>query len=296
MQPSRRDGGEAARGLALFFALLLPLSAIGYWLWVARRQHTALIFVPAAASVATRLARREGFADVSFRPGRGFGRAAAVALAVPFVTCAVAYGGAWAAGLVAFAPARLPAPFPSFGDPYLHFAWTVLLSLSVVTAFFVPLAAGEEIGWRGYMVPRMVEAGVPRPLLVSGLVWALWHVPLIVAGAYAPGAGAPALAALVFVPVATAYGAFVGHLRLTTGSVWPPVLAHAAWNALTQACFNPAVKPGLWPWLGESGLLVAAALPVVVGVALCRGRARGAAKVAEGGALGRRARGRSRAA
>ncbi|HEU4406048.1 MAG TPA: CPBP family intramembrane glutamic endopeptidase [Polyangiaceae bacterium] len=268
MPRSRRDEREAARGLALYFAILLPLSALGYWLWVARRQHTALIFVPAVASAAARLARREGFADVSFRLGRGFGRAAAAALGVPLAACSVAYGGAWAAGLVDFAPARLPAPFPSLGDPRLHFAWTALLSLTVVTAFFVPLAAGEEVGWRGYLLPRMVEAGVPRPLLASGLVWALWHVPLIVAGAYGPGAGAPAAAALVFVPVATAYGVFVGHLRLTTGSVWPAVLAHAAWNALTQACFNPAVKPRLWPWLGESGLLVAAVLPAVVAAAL----------------------------
>jgi uncharacterized protein len=268
MKSTTHDKASAARGLALYFAILVPLSALGYWLWVARRQHTALVFVPAVASVATRLARREGFADVSFRLGRGFGRAAAAALGVPLAACAVTYGGAWAARLVEFAPARLPAPFPSLGDPRWHFAWTALLSLTVVTAFFVPLAAGEEVGWRGYMLPRMVEAGVPRPLLASGLVWALWHVPLIVAGDYAPGAGAPALAALVFVPVATTYGVFVGHLRLTTGSVWPPVLAHAAWNALTQACFNPAVKPGLWPWLGESGLLVAVALPAVVAAAL----------------------------
>jgi hypothetical protein len=45
-------------------------------------------------------------------------------------------------------------------------------------------------------------------------------------------------------------------------------LAHAAWNALTQQAFNPAVKPGLWPWLGESGLLQAGVTVCVMVLAM----------------------------
>src|SRR3712207_7188827 len=44
------------------------------------------------------------------------------------------------------------------------------------------LAAGEEIGWRGYMLTRLIDAGVPRPVFASGLIWALWHVPLVLGG------------------------------------------------------------------------------------------------------------------
>jgi hypothetical protein len=42
-------------------------------------------------------------------------------------------------------------------------------------------AAGEEIGWRGYMLTRLVDAGIPRPVLASGLIWGLWHVPVVLA-------------------------------------------------------------------------------------------------------------------
>jgi uncharacterized protein len=43
-------------------------------------------------------------------------------------------------------------------------------------------AAGEEIGWRGYMLTRLTEGGIRYPVLASGVIWGLWHVPLIVTG------------------------------------------------------------------------------------------------------------------
>ena len=58
-------------------------------------------------------------------------------------------------------------------------------------------ATGEEIGWRGYMLTRLVDAKIPRPILVSGLIWWGWHAPLILSGQYASGPY-PALSALLF--------------------------------------------------------------------------------------------------
>ncbi len=46
------------------------------------------------------------------------------------------------------------------------------------------VAAGEEIGWHGYMLTRLVDAGVAKPILTSGLIWGLWHVPLILGEVY----------------------------------------------------------------------------------------------------------------
>src|SRR5918998_317353 len=67
------------------------------------------------------------------------------------------------------------------------------------------LAAGEEIGWRGYMLTRLIDAGVPRPVFASGLIWALWHVPLVLGGAYAAGPS-PALSAGLIVVSITSFG------------------------------------------------------------------------------------------
>ncbi len=82
------DVGLARRGLAIYFAILLPLSAVFEalmilgnlsWFW-------ALMWTPAAASVVARLVLREGFADVSFRIGgrRGW-NAIVLALIFPII-------------------------------------------------------------------------------------------------------------------------------------------------------------------------------------------------------------------
>jgi membrane protease YdiL (CAAX protease family) len=89
------------------------------------------------------------------------------ALVFPFLIGAIAYDAAWATGLVGLRVIPLG-------------IWAVLiiamLSLNVV------VSTGEELGWRGYMLDRMVEAGVPRPILASSVIWGVWHVPLFLWG------------------------------------------------------------------------------------------------------------------
>jgi membrane protease YdiL (CAAX protease family) len=58
------------------------------------------------------------------------------------------------------------------------------------------VAAGEEIGWRGYMLTRLIDARVPAPILTSGIVWALWHLPLVLGGGYPVASSPVAIAAL----------------------------------------------------------------------------------------------------
>jgi len=88
---------------------------------------------------------------------------------------------------------------------------------------------GEELGWRGYLLPKLLPLGPWRALLASGVIWSLWHAPLILLGHNYPEYPVAGLAFMtVFCVLA---GCFVGWLRLSTGSVWPSVLAHAVINA-----------------------------------------------------------------
>lgn len=90
-------------------------------------------------------------------------------------------------------------------------------------------ALGEEWGWRGWLLPHLLRLGVWRALLLSGVIWGVWHAPLTLHGYNYPELGA--WAALVFVGFCVIFGALLGWLRLTTGSVWPAVIGHAALNA-----------------------------------------------------------------
>lgn len=252
---------RAHRGLATYFAIVVVLSAAieGF---VIRNPHldgsiAGLMLVPALASGVARLAMREGFADVSFRLGgrRGW-RDIGLALVFPGIVGLLAYGIAWTSGLARFDPSpggALIAPF----------VVGVAVSLVVVS--------GEEIGWRGYMLTRLIDAGVPRPVLVSGLVWGLWHVPLVLAGVYAAGPSPVLSAALIMVAI-TSFGYVIARLRLETGSVWPAVVLHAAWNNIIQGPFDGATSGAdATLWVGESGVLTALAL-VVAAVFSSRGR------------------------
>lgn len=93
-------------------------------------------------------------------------------------------------------------------------------------------ALSEEWGWRGYMEPRFALLGmrdIPRHLLV-GVLWGLWHFPLIFSTDYTT------IPYLIFLPlfmIAIIFLAIIfGQMREAGDSVWPPVLMHGMGNAL----------------------------------------------------------------
>jgi membrane protease YdiL (CAAX protease family) len=261
---------RARRGLSVYFAVAVALSAPiqaviiaadldggrnGLIPWLA--LIAVLMFVPTTASVVARLALREGFSDVSFRVGGHRGRVAIVqALFLPAFVGLVAYGVAWITGLVGFG-------MPPLGGWVAAIA--VLLVLNLV------LVSGEEIGWRGYMLTRLIDAGVPRPILASGVIWGLWHVPLFLWGGFVQGVP-PLLATALLMVLTPSLGYVLARVRLETGSVWPAVALHVAWNVTIQAGFQPlAAGASSQLWVGESGMLTALVL-IVVAVIYSRGR------------------------
>jgi membrane protease YdiL (CAAX protease family) len=254
---------RARRGLAIYFALLIPLSALFETLMIVSdlSWFWALMWAPAVASIVARLALREGFSDVSFRIGGRKGwKAIGFALIFPIVVGLIAYGIAWTTGLVQFSPKPISLAAPLIGDsrhPVLVLMVNIAVAATVVTIFSVRTAAGEEIGWRGYMLTRLIDSGLPMPVLVSGVIWGLWHVPLILGGVYLTGPP-PLLSALLWMVVATSFSFVFARLRLETGSVWPAIALHAAWNSIIQAALDPASSgENATLWVGESGILVA---------------------------------------
>ncbi|NPC81180.1 hypothetical protein HPC49_23495, partial [Pyxidicoccus fallax] len=106
------DTQRARRGLWIFFAVLVPLSALFQWMFIQRvaflgrqGQIILLMWTPAVASFIARLVTREGWGDLSFRVGGAPGRRALLyAFGFPLGVGALAYGVAWSTGLAAFEP------------------------------------------------------------------------------------------------------------------------------------------------------------------------------------------------
>ena len=119
-------------------------------------------------------------------------------------------------------------------------------------------AAGEEIGWRGYLLPRLQRLwGTPAAVLVSGIVWGAWHAPIILLGYNfaRPDAGG----VLLMIAGCTAVGTWFSWLALTSRTIWPAIVGHGALNA--SAAFyllvsaDPAVDGALAGPLGVAGWL-----------------------------------------
>jgi membrane protease YdiL (CAAX protease family) len=148
-------------------------------------------------------------------------------------------------------------PLAQFG---LNLLFTALLGLVIL----FPPSAGEEIGWRGYLLPRMIQARAPQPILLTSLIWGAWHLPIIFLGVYAKGPSVWLSAAGIMV-TALVVGPLLAWVRLGTGSIWAAIIMHDAWNALINAGFTFATadrENNLW--IGEQGILVVATLIVAV--------------------------------
>ena len=99
-------------------------------------------------------------------------------------------------------------------------------------------AMGEEIGWRGFLLPALTERmGLVRAMFLTGFIWACWHLPILTFGDYMEGAPVwykvPAFI-LCIVPV----GIMTGYLTYKSKSVWPAAFLHAAHNNFDQAVFG----------------------------------------------------------
>jgi membrane protease YdiL (CAAX protease family) len=127
------------------------------------------------------------------------------------------------------------------------------------------LAAFEEIGWRAWMLPRLMERlSVQRAVTVSAIIWAFWHTPFALGGIHhLPGI--PILLVVLTLPILTiGAGLVIGWLWVRTQSIWIVALAHGALNNWGQYAFKfmedggPGGQPRDMMILGAGGLAVLA--------------------------------------
>ena len=99
-------------------------------------------------------------------------------------------------------------------------------------------ALGEEVGWRGYMMPRLKERlGLLNGRLLGGIIWGVWHWPLMLLVGYEYGTnylGAPLLGLVVWRVVCFALNTLLDWLYEKTGCIWVPAIAHGALNAVAS--------------------------------------------------------------
>lgn len=111
--------------------------------------------------------------------------------------------------------------------------------ISIVSGVVLSFAAfGEEFGWRGYMMPKLIElVGMPKALIIGGIIWGLWHAPLTCVGHNfgMDYPGFPYVGIIVMCLFCTVLGTILMYVTVKTNSVWPAAFMHAVNNSSPSA-------------------------------------------------------------
>jgi membrane protease YdiL (CAAX protease family) len=197
------------------------------------------MWCPGLAAIVASLVTKRRFSEIDWRPGPL--KYLLAGWLIPIAYASVTYSFAWITGI-----GSMPSPLflkRAAMTLNLHdkapteivlsaFAYISVMGLLNIGAL------GEEIGWRGFLVPELNRwLGFKRAAILSGAVWAVWHWPVVIWTNYNAGTPLPyALACLSALAIASAV--LLAWLRLKSGSIWPCYLLHAAHNAIIQMFFD----------------------------------------------------------
>jgi membrane protease YdiL (CAAX protease family) len=251
--------------VATFLILTFALSSV-LWFFVIRSGSLVsagalypllLMWCPGVSALITSLVFRRSLQGLGW--GWGGTRFQAGAYLLPLLYAAIAYGALWVSGLGDFA---------GLDDRN----WLIWLTLGYAMNCFAAL--GEEMGWRGFLVGRLATRyGFARVSMISGAVWAAWHMPLILFADY--NAGTPGwYSGLCFAVMAIGISFAYSWFRLAAGSLWTAMFLHASHNFWIQSFFDPLTTDtgATEYWIGEFGAALAIVAVVIAVVAWKRGR------------------------
>lgn len=256
------------KALTLFLILTTVISAIWETVYIMNPNSLfilILMWTPGFAGIVTSQVYYKKENALGIRLGKL--RYIFAGIFIPVIYLTVSYGIAWrvlndpTAGMEALAKTlgyQTDLSIPVIG--YLIIACVIGTCSSCLSSL------GEELGWRGFMYPVMERViGRKRALLFSGMIWALWHMPIMIAGLYQAETQL-AYGLLMFTIQVTLLSVIMSWLRMASNSMIPALFVHASHNFFDQAIFQPMSTEKYVPYFaGEQGFVTILIIAVLAG-------------------------------
>jgi membrane protease YdiL (CAAX protease family) len=235
--------------LGLSASLPLWVSGQGLLLPTARILLTVMMFAPAAGVLVVRLFLSKSVTPFVQTTGLGIGRwprslgywlfawfgFTVIGLATPFIGALLGMFHLDLKNFSGYHHLLLQRPG---GDAALaRFPVQTLVLIQLGSLLIAPginaiFVFGEEWGWRGFLLPKLLPLGQWAALLLTGVLGGLWHSPVILLGYDYPFH--PKFGVILMTIFCVIFGVLLGWLRLATGSVWPAAIGHGALNAVGE--------------------------------------------------------------
>ena len=264
---------QSSRPLVVFLGLVVVLASFSYVLIFTsgndddRTGGFALLqFSPAISALVTKLIYQRNVRGLGWGWGKTRYQIAAVLLPlalglVGFGLVWLTVGGFYDGSFIAELQSEM-AETLGFDVTSPYFAMLILLLVSGTVGLLIPgiFAFGEELGWRGFLVPELYKhASFTKTALISGLIFSAYHYPLVI-GLEADELGVNTVYLLITATVGgIGLSTIMAWLRLKSGSVWTAVFFHAALNSYNQGFFESLTETtsNLTSYIsGEFGLMM----------------------------------------
>ena len=261
------------KSIITFVILTLALSSIFYYFLISSGELFAgnglyllgLMWCPALSAIVTQLIYRNNLNAMGWQWGKT--KYQLWSYAIPFFYALVTYTIIWLTGLGIFSENQLGEDISATLSQIVKVNPQIPNFLVIILGIIWVLvsALGEEIGWRGFLVPQLAKITTfSKTALISGIIWAIWHYPLIIFTDYNGGTTTGySLFCFSVMIIGISFG--FAWLRLKSGSLWTGVLLHTSDNLFVQGIFNSLTsETGVTKYIiGEFGIALAIASIVV---------------------------------
>ncbi|HSI75238.1 MAG TPA: type II CAAX endopeptidase family protein [Lunatimonas sp.] len=251
--------------ISLFLIILIVLTTLCHIvipkLEIGNLSSLLIMWTPALAAILTSIVFKRDFREFGWKLSAKW---LALGWVIPILIATIAYTLIWLLQLAEVPnPTFLERARLTLGTDTKSDAKVIMMAFFYITLLnLLPamiLALGEELGWRGFLVPELSKwVGFKKAGWISGIIWGVWHLPGIISGGYGDSPTPLGYRIFCFFLLVVSAAIIFTWLRMKSGSIWPVAIFHATHNGVVQAFYERITKESDISayFTGEFGLIL----------------------------------------